>query len=645
MCGIAGFVDFKGAHSAAGAAALAKAMGDAIRHRGPDASGEWVDRDAVLALAHRRLSIQDLSTAGQQPMLSASGRFVLVFNGEIYNFRELRRELDTKIATDWRSTGDTEVLLRLIEQHGLPAALELTTGMFALACFDVQQRKLFLARDRVGKKPFYYSLNDQGFVFGSELKAIIPHPAVSRRVDPAAVDEFLRRGYIQAPNCIFRNCRKLLPGTYAELDIDAGPDSFRINTYWDIQKVAEEGTDSRQQDSYDVEKLRWLIDDAVKQRLVADVELGMLLSGGIDSSLIVSSSVCAKTAASVKTFTVGFEDPRFDESVNASNIAHYLGTEHYESRLNPHDALSIIPELPGIYDEPFGDASQLPTVLVCRKAREHVKVALSGDGGDEFFHGYSRYARKMAQWDRIRSWPRFLRGPLGAATHTMGALALQCAPTGLLPGKRWYDLARAGQFAQASSLAAAYQLGVSAWTLRDSFLRDEYGIHTHSHHAEPGFLGESVSALAMVDQQSYLPDDILCKVDRASMAVGLEMRAPLLDHRLIEFAWTIPAQCMSDGQRGKLPLWNIVKDRVPLAYLDRPKQGFGVPLNDWLKGPLHEWAAELLSKDSIASRGILDPARVARIWAAFSAGQENLVSIVWNILVFEQWASRYEAEA
>lgn len=639
MCGIAGIIA-EASRQEPDLPASVMRMGDAIAHRGPDARGTWVAPSGNVGVAHRRLSIIDLSEAGHQPMASHDDELVLVYNGEIYNFQDLRMELDSIERRPWRSNTDTEILLRAIEHWGVRTAVEKLIGMFAFAVFNARDSTLTLARDRLGQKPLFYYESDGVFAFASELKSLLASDVVPRKVDNAAATEFLRRGYIQAPDCILAGVRKLPPG--AIMTIDCRSARVReVTTYWSLREIAVNSVAGWGREQDWAGELEAMLDDAVSRRLVADVKVGTLLSGGIDSTLITSSAVLGRDPRSINTYTIGFAESVYDESVAAGDIAAHLGTNHHSFKLTPEMALSMIPELPKIYDEPFGDYSQLPTVLVCREARKHVTVALSGDGGDEFFHGYGRYQRKLQQWERMRRFPLIARRIGGSLVGATGKLGLEFAERTGMSVSRAYDAVRIGDGLTARDLVEAYAKGTSSWVDPGALMREPAGRQDH----EEQLFGDSVSTIAYLDQLAYLPDDILCKVDRASMSVGLEMRSPLLDHRLVELSWRIPPDAKYRNGRGKMPLWDLLLKRVPRKLVDRPKQGFGVPIDNWLHGPLRDWAAELLSEKAINETGFLDPNTAARLWRLFDGGQKNMHTIIWHMLVLQSWARHYRVHA
>lgn len=643
MCGLAGFWSVDG--RTRDLEAIAAAMADRIRHRGPDDGGTWVDPVSGLAFAHRRLSIIDLSPAGHQPMVSASGRWVLVYNGEVYNHTLVRSELEAAgLAPAWHGHSDTETLLAAIESWGLDATLKRCVGMFALALWDRRDRQLWLARDRLGEKPLYYGWQRGSFLFGSELKALRMHPDFAADVDRDAVADLLRHNYIPGPASIYQGILKLPPGTW--LRVDRGNRDAAPVCYWSLAEVAERGQASpfAGSDAEALAGLRDRLSSSVRGQMMSDVPLGALLSGGVDSSL-VTALMQANSTRPVRTFTIGFDEPRFDESAAASAVAAHLGTEHTALRLSGSDALALVDRLPEMYDEPFADSSQLPTYLVMRLARQHVTVALSGDGGDEFFGGYNRYFLGPKVWSAIGWMPRPVRSAIGRALTGFSADAIDRA---LGPLSRGLGVAQPGgkahklgtRMQEAASLDDLYVSLVSEWPRSGGVA---LGCHPAASLLDQRErwprLGDPVARMMAMDGLTYLPDDILAKVDRASMAVSLETRAPFLDRDVVEYAWTLPmAMKLRDG-RGKWLLRRLLDDYVPRPLIDRPKMGFGIPLDEWLRGPLRDWCEALLSEARLRREGFLDPAPVRAAWRAHLAGASNGYRL-WSILMFQAWLER-----
>lgn len=644
MCGIAGFL----ALNKGSADETLSAMLSSITHRGPDDIGAWHDFDMGIALGHRRLSILDLSPAGHQPMASVCGQFVIVFNGEIYNWRELKLELESAgIAPVWRGHSDTEVLLAGIVAWGLESTLRRARGMFALALWDRKEKTLTLARDRIGEKPLYYGNVGNCFAFGSELKALRAIPSSRFDTDPEALAMMLRFGYVPAPHSIYQGVRKLLPGTLLRVTSDG---RFGAPApWWSFVAVAEERATHRHtmSDSEALDALEHVLGSAIEEQMAADVPLGALLSGGLDSSMVVAL-MQARSTRPVRTFTIGFAEGSYDESLHAKAVARHLGTEHTELHVAPSQARDIIPQLPDIYDEPFADSSQIPTALVCALTRQHVTVCLSGDAGDELFAGYNRYFWVTELWRRIGPVPYGLRRALACALSSLPANAWNrvfgaigsLLPSRLRvsnPGDKLHKLA---EVMGVPSPEALYRELVSQWR----------GVLPLNGVAEPQSLVSDfsrwpalpsfVERMMALDTLSYLPDDILVKVDRAAMHASLETRVPFLDERVIDFAWRLPLhQKIRDGQ-GKWLLRNLLYRHVPRELVERPKQGFGVPIEHWLRGPLRDWAEDLLAPEALAADGLIDPAPVRAMWQKHLSGR-NVQYALWNVLMYQAWRKRW----
>jgi len=637
MCGFAGFWSPEPLSSSA--PALVRAMGDALRHRGPDDHGEWVDPEDGLALAHRRLSIVDLSVAGHQPMTSADGRWVLVFNGEIYNHVALRRELEaSQRAPAWRGHSDTETLLAAIAAWGLRSALEKSVGMFALALWDRERRALQLARDRLGEKPLYYGWQQGVLLFGSELSALQCHPRFEAAIDRGALALMLRYGYVPAPWSIHASVRKLPPACLLML---SSPDdaTAQPQAYWSALVHAREGASGPLQlsDAEALDELERLLRQSLLGQRVADVPLGAFLSGGVDSSLVVAV-MQSLSGNAVRTFTAGFEDAAHDESGHARAVAAHLGTRHTEFCLSEREALDTVRLLPALFSEPLGDASQIPTYLVSRLARRDVTVAISGDGGDELFCGYDRY-----RWARrIAGWPQWLRRPVGAMLRSRPAEDWVKA---LGPVQRWLpaELQGPGQEDRLRKLAAVlaaadddavYRMVLSPWPPDADLVRAAPLLASAFNDVGPGTLDQR---MMLLDLCSYLPDGVLAKVDRAAMAASLETRVPLLDHRLVEFALRLPMRFKLREGSSKWLLRRLLDRHVPRALIDRPKMGFGIPLHAWLRGDLRDWAEELLSETRLRDAGLVNPAPFRRAWAEHLAGTHDWGYRLWPLLMFEAW--------
>jgi asparagine synthase (glutamine-hydrolysing) len=642
MCGINGLLDRSLGSGAAELDAITTRMAEALQHRGPDDSGIWSDAETGISLGHRRLSILDLSPLGHQPMHSACGRYVIVFNGEVYNFRALRRELEP-LGHVFRGHSDTEVMLAAIRQWDLAGAVRRYIGMFAFGLWDRQERVLHLVRDRLGIKPLYYGWIGETFLFGSELKALRAHPRFAADIDRDSLAAFMRYNYIPAPRTIYKGIFKLPPGSILTVrDRDSKP-----TTYWSAREIAKAGFEEplAVSDEDAASMLESLLQDAVKLRLESDVPLGAFLSGGVDSSCVVALMQAVSTRP-VRTFTIGFHEAQYDEAAHARAVASHLGTEHTELYVKPGDALALIPKIPDWYDEPFADSSQLPTYLVSQMTRRHVTVSLSGDGGDELFAGYDRYFWARSIWRIVGKLPGTWRDrAAGLLTRfrpqqidrVAALLPDRWRPA--FPGDRSHKLAHTLRL---DSIDALYRRFLSHWeqperlvlggseprdTIWDQTLVDDF----------PDFIPRA----QFIDLVTYLPDDILTKVDRASMAVGLEARLPLLDHRVVQMAWQLPFSMKVRNGESKWLLRHILYRHVPRALIDRPKMGFGVPIDIWLRGPLREWAEDLFDERRLRQQGYLDSSAVRAKWEEHLGGHANWHYLLWDVLMFESWFDRW----
>ncbi len=645
MCGLTGLW-CPGGERADELATRARLMSQTIANRGPDDEGLFVDAPAGFALGFRRLAIVDLTPTGHQPMESADGRFVIAFNGEIYNYLDLRAELEDQ-GVRFRGGSDTEIAVEAVRAWGVEAAIPRLWGMFAIALWDRAARRLWLARDRLGKKPVYYGRGGDTWLFGSELKCLRAHPSFDATIDRGAVRAFLRYGYIPAPSTIHRHASKLPPGSLARLESDG---TLEVRPYWRVREAAERGVAQRAAEASDAElgpsldELDGLLKDAVARRLMADVPLGAFLSGGIDSSVVVAL-LQSQISRPVQTFTIGFPDAGYDESEPAEAVARHLGTDHTALRVTADDALAVVPRLPCLYDEPFADASQIPTYLVSALARRTVTVALSGDGGDEVFGGYTRHVWLERLRHRTRRlsprWRRAVGGALaGIDASTWDAVFARVGPVMPAhlrqrhPGEKIHKLA---SVVAAADDTEAYRRLVSQWDAPEHIVPDAEERPTWAETEAAGAALPTATDRAMLrDFLGYLPDDILTKVDRASMGVSLEARAPLLDHRVVEWAWRQPVTWkIRDGQ-GKWLLRQVLHRYVPPALVTRPKSGFALPLDSWLRGPLRDWADSLLSPARLRQDELLVEAPVTAAWHRHLAGGREGVRL-WPILMLQAW--------
>lgn len=635
MCGIAGILDRTQSLNSHVIAARAEAMGNLLRHRGPDDNDVWVDPAAGVALAHRRLAVIAPSAEGHQPATSRCARYILSYNGEIYNFRDIQRQL-AEDGHPIESESDTVVLLEAIAHWGVRRTVERAVGMFALAVFDRQAHELTLVRDRLGIKPLYWGTDGSRFVFGSEIKAIRAAELLNLTRDRDALAAYMRFGYIPAPASIYREVRKVMPGTILTI----GPSGDAHETrYWDAAVVARDGqADLLPVDDPAVDiELERLLQQAVENRMISDVPLGAWLSGGIDSSAVVALMQHASTEK-VRTFSIGFSAFGYDEAADARAIAEHLGTDHNELQVTPRDAIDAIEALPYYYDEPFADSSQIPTFILSRMTRAHVTVALSGDGGDEVFAGYNRYQALPSLARRFAPWPKAGRTWTSRAMRRLPPRAwdrlAQLYP-GRLPPQLGDKIWKAADVIEADSDIAAYLSTVSQWP-------DPHTIVRGARQNQPvisldNALSDPVARMQLADTCSYLPDDILTKVDRASMAHALEVRVPLLDHRVIEFAWRLPRNALIAGGRTKMPLRRVLERHVPAHLFERPKSGFAIPIGDWMRGPLRDWAEDLLSEKALEQSDMLSPAPVRAAWADHLSGRRNLQNQLWAVLMFQLW--------
>lgn len=651
MCGITGFWDVKPRVRSEDAVSTLGIMTSAIRHRGPDDEGHFYDEPAGLGLGFRRLSILDLSQEGHQPMASPSGRYVIVFNGEVYNHARLRPELK-RAGFAFRGHSDTEVMLASIEHWGLEGAVERFIGMFAFALWDRQERVLTLVRDRLGIKPLYYGWVGGRFVFASELKAITALPGFDNPVDRDVLCLLLRHSYIPAPYSIYQNIRKLIPGTLLRVDakLAAAPASAAslaasTATIWSAHDITESSILARRDisDTEAIDGLDGLLRDAVALRMEADVPLGAFLSGGVDSSTVVAL-MQAQSPRPVQTFSIGFHEDAYDEAQHARAVARHLGTDHHELYVTAQDALDVVPQLPAMFDEPFSDPSQIPTYLVSKMARGKVTVSLSGDGGDELFGGYNRYF-----WGgSLRSWmtrlPAFARRASAGMLQSHAAgfarawqLSMPLLPTRLRVKNPGAKIGRLVDWLKAESNDARYRLLVSHWHDPASIVLGATEPTTAVCIPAPREISNPIERMMYVDLVSYLPDDILAKVDRTSMSVSLEARVPLLDHRVVAYAWRLPSRMKVRGGQGKWALRQVLHKYVPPRLVERPKMGFGVPIDVWLRGPLRDWAESLLAEGRLRQEGFFDPNPIREKWREHLTGTHEWHYYLWDVLMFQSW--------
>ncbi len=639
MCGIAGFI---GAASGSDIGATAEAMAKSIAYRGPDDQGIWIDGECETALVHRRLSIIDLSAAGHQPMLSADGRYVISYNGEVYSFQPIADELTAR-GHKFRGHSDTEVILELFAVNGIEATLKRMIGMFAIALWDRRDRTLTLMRDRLGIKPLYWAKFGNTFLFGSELKALRAHPGWTPRIDQSAVAAFMRHNYIPAPRTIYEGVHKLEPGTVLTLPWRGEPN---ISRFWDARSVARDGSHNPVEgsDAELTEQLESLLKDAVGRRMIADVPLGAFLSGGVDSSTVVALMQAAKSGA-VKSFSIGFDIEGYNEAPHAAAVARHLQTDHTELTVTSKEALDVIPRLADFYDEPFADSSQIPTYLVSAMTRKYVTVALSGDGGDELFAGYNRYQLTQRFWRSLSLMPRAVRKGAAAALTAVRpdrwTQILSALPSRLRPPQAGDKVHKAAAVLRLDSADAVYRRLVSHWEPSEIMPQVAEPRSILDDATVTKDFPDLLERMQFLDLVTYLPDDILTKVDRASMAVALEARVPLIDHRVVEFAWRLPENVKVRNGTSKWLLRQVLYRHVPPELIERPKMGFGIPLGEWLRGPLRDWAETLLNEQRLRQAGLLDAGMVRRYWADHLDGRRNWQYLLWDVLMLEAWRERW----
>jgi len=634
MCGLTGFWTFSPKHPANQAKAILHDMISAIEHRGPDSGGEWYHPQQGLGFGHQRLSIVDLSEHGHQPMTSISGKSCLIYNGEIYNAQTLRDELKQNHHTAFRGHSDTEVILEACEAWGVEKTLTKLNGMFALAFWSEVDKTLILARDRLGIKPLYWGIAANTLLFGSQLKSLRHYPDWSGEINVNALHHYFQLCYVPAPNTIYQNMYKLMPGHMLTIK---SPNNIEQKSYWCPQQLTQQDILHALPEQEQIAKLETLLSDAVQMRMVADVPLGAFLSGGIDSSTVVALMQKNSTKP-IETFSIGFDDPQYNESHYAKSVAQHLGTNHHETMLSPKDACDFIPTIPEWYDEPFADSSQIPTYLVSKIAKQHVTVSLSGDGGDELFAGYSRYHIAYKLWSRLGRLPRWGRSSLAniiqtIPTHTWDAMG-KIIPASRRPKQLGHNAHKLATIMNCTDLASFYQHLVSCWQQPNNILLTQGQDFTWP--SPPAHLS-TMATMQWLDTMTYLPDDILTKVDRASMAVSLEARVPLLDYRIVEFAWQLPYSSQYQQGQAKWLLRQVLKQYVPEHLFNRPKMGFGVPIAEWLRGPLHEWASDLLSPQNLKKNPFINANTAQIMWQQHQKRQQNHHHQLWTLLMFLAW--------
>ena len=641
MCGITGFLDHSQKSLRYDLKGVATGMAETMISRGPDDGGVWIDQANGIGFAHRRLAVIDLSSAGHQPMVSRDKRYVLTYNGEIYNSQELRKELEDR-QQSFRGTSDSEVLLEACATWGVEHTVKRCIGMFAFSLWDRQERTLKLVRDRLGIKPLYWAHFGQLFLFGSELKALRAHPGFIAQIDHNAVATFMRFSYIISPQSIYKNVFKLEPACILTFRTGQPP---QIERYWDIREIARRSVNAPRNlsDTEGLEGLEAILEDAVRCRMIADVPLGAFLSGGVDSSVVVALMQKHHTSP-LKTFTIGYSESDFDESEYARKISEHLGTDHRELIVEPQHIREILPQLPEWYDEPFSDTAQIPTFLVSQLTRKEVTVALSGDGGDELFAGYNRYFKVEKKWRRVAGMPEAIRPALSKVLGMLPHLFDKLLP---LASRKIFDISK-----KLRRLSESF-----AWNNGDALNRhllsrwgDPMAIVPHAVLEPKGAfwddtlakdLPDLVTRLQFTDIVTNIPDQVLTRFDRASMAVSLEVRVPILDHRVVEFAWSLPRHMkIRDGER-KWILRQILYKYVPKKLIERPKMGFGIPLDGWLRGPLRDWAEDLLSERSLQETGVLNPLPIRKKWSQHLAGTHDFKKQLWSVLMLQAWHRRW----
>jgi len=647
VCGFAGFYN-KDARFFDSIKEL-KSMGEAIFTRGPDSSGEWIDESGTIGFSHRRLSIVDLSSAGHQPMVSYSRRFTIAFNGEIYNHLELRTKLEEEFSDIiWLGNSDTETILMCFDYWGIQSTIEMSVGMFAFSVWDNQENKLTLCRDRLGEKPLYYGWQDGTFLFGSELKAIKAHHAFRSEINRDSIALLLRHSCIPAPYSIYKGIKKLLPGYLLEIDFDK---NITIETqYWSLKDIVSKQKNLENIKSKEevVDDLNKLLTQSIKEQMIADVPLGAFLSGGVDSSTVVAL-MQSQSDKPIKTFSIGFNEEGFDEAIYAKSIATHLGTDHTELYVSPEDAMDVIPLLADLYDEPFSDSSQIPTFLLAKMTKEHVTVSLSGDAGDELFCGYNRYLLTQQMWGKLSITPMFIRRILSSILLSV-SVSSWSRINKVLPAKfKLSDLGtkmhKAGKVLTANTVSELYKGLVSHCDTPEALVIGATEPRTVLNDPiRSPELTSDIEQMMALDTLSYLPDDILTKVDRACMGVSLEGRVPFLNHKIVEFAWDLPLDYKLNNGTTKWCLKEVLYRYVPKSLIDRPKMGFGIPINSWLRGPLCDWADKLLDEERLIKEGFFESKPIVKMWTEHKLGKRDWQDQLWDVLMFQSWYEKHHKQ-
>ncbi len=646
MCGLAGILWNSNSKLTPSSDHL-ELMVQSISHRGPDDRGIFFDKNDCIAIGHSRLSVQDLSLSGHQPMFSNSRRYVLAFNGEIYNHIDLRKRLSNdNYICSWSGHSDTETLLACVEHWGIDKTLKSLVGMYAIALYDLIDRVFYLVRDRMGEKPLYYGWNNGVFLFGSELKAFKSFPSFSGVIDREALALYLQYDYVPAPFSIYKNIRKLPQGSFIKMDMGAEKWNPKreliVNKYWSLKRVAIAGQNNANQKANDhelIDRLDNVLSESIDLQMLSDVPLGAFLSGGVDSS-VVASLMQKNSMNKIQTYTIGFDEKNYNEAEYAKKVALHLGTEHTELYISSKQAMQTIPKLPLIYDEPFADSSQIPTFLVSEMAKKHVTVAISGDGGDELFGGYNRYTMASKIWKNIGKSPNFARRILSKGITSVSPRnwdrVASIVPKSLSiahPGDKAYKFA---DILLADGIDNVYNKLVSHWMKPQSVVVGANNSNINQSIFESNFENDEHNMM-FLDSMTYLPDDILTKVDRASMASSLEVRAPFLNHKVVEFAWGLPLNVKIRNGKGKWIVRKVLDKYVPNELIDRPKMGFGIPIDVWLRGPLKDWAESLLDESRLRSEGFFHPGPIRKIWSEHLSGRRNWQYHLWSILMFQSW--------